>query len=128
MFDRQLPVLLAGSRYALRLPIGEKQTLETFPHAALTRFYRDWYRPDLMAVMAVGDFDGDSVASMIRQRFGALPRPTNPRPRPEPEAPMSDTTLVAVATGLVSEAMSNSVSTVIGTASGSILRWPNAFW
>ena len=98
MFDKQLPVLLAGSRYAVRLPIGEKQTLETFPHAALTRFYRDWYRPDLMAVMAVGDFNADSVAAMIKARFGALPRRGNPRPRPEPDAPMSDTTLVAVAT------------------------------
>ncbi|HKP30244.1 MAG TPA: insulinase family protein [Gemmatimonadales bacterium] len=98
MFDKQLPVLLAGSRYAERLPIGDKETLETFPHAALTRFYRDWYRPDLMAVMAVGDFDADSVAAMIKSRFGALPRRANPRPRPEPAAPMSDTTLVAVAT------------------------------
>ena len=98
MFDKQLPVLLAGSRYAIRLPIGDKQTLETFPHEALTRYYRDWYRPDLMAVIAVGDFDPDSVAAMIRSRFGALPRRANPRARPQPDAPMSDTTLVAVAT------------------------------
>ena len=98
MFDKQLPVLLAGSRYATRLPIGDKRTLETFPHDVLTRFYRDWYRPDLMAVMAVGDFDADSVAAMIRSRFAALPRRANSRPRPNPVAPTSDTTLVAVAT------------------------------
>ena len=98
MFDQQLPVLLAGSRYAIRLPIGDKQTLETFPHDALKRYYRDWYRPDLMAVMAVGDFDADSVAAVIRTRFAALARPANPRPRPVPVAPLTDTTLVAVAT------------------------------
>src|SRR6185503_115738 len=98
MFDKQLPMLLAGSRYAVRLPIGDKETLETFPHEALTRFYRDWYRPDLMAVMAVGDFDADSVAAMIQTRFAKLPAPTNPRPRVIPPAPMTDTTLVAVAT------------------------------
>ena len=98
MFDKQLPVLLAGSRYAVRLPIGDKKTLETFPHEALTRFYRDWYRPDLMAVMAVGDFDVDSVAGLIQARFAGLTAPSNPRPRIVPGAPMSDTTLVAVAT------------------------------
>ena len=98
MFDKQLPVLLAGSRYAVRLPIGDKRTLETFPHEALTRFYRDWYRPDLMAVMAVGDFDADSVAALIRARFATLAGPANPRPRITPPAPMTDTTLVAVAT------------------------------
>jgi zinc protease len=98
MFDRQLPVLLAGSRYAARLPIGDKRTLETFPHEALTRYYRDWYRPDLMAVMAVGDFDVDSVAAMIRSRFAGLAASAAPRLRIQPGAPVSDTTLVAVAT------------------------------
>ncbi len=98
MFDKQLPVLLAGSRYAVRLPIGDKRTLETAPRDALVRFYRDWYRPDLMAVVAVGDFDADSVTAMIRAQFAALPRRDNPRPRPEPPAPVADTTVVAVAT------------------------------
>ena len=57
MADKQFPILLQGSRYADRLPIGDKKTLETFNPAALSRFYADWYRPDLMAIVAVGDFD-----------------------------------------------------------------------
>jgi zinc protease len=57
IFDKQAPVIFHDSRYAERLPIGQKEILESAPHDALRRFYRDWYRPDLMAVVAVGDFD-----------------------------------------------------------------------
>ena len=58
MFNKQFPVLFKGSRYAERLPIGTVESLESFEHEVLKRFYRDWYRPDLMAVIAVGDFEG----------------------------------------------------------------------
>ena len=98
IFNRQLPVLFQGSRYAERLPIGDRRTLETFPRDALLRFYHDWYRPDLMAVIAVGDFNVDSVEAMIRERFTGLRNPASPRPRPVIPVPTADTALVAVAT------------------------------
>jgi zinc protease len=79
--EKQFPVLFAGSRYAERLPIGTVETLRGFDVEALTRFYRDWYRPDLMAVVAVGDFDPKAVEAMIRERFGRLPARQHPRPR-----------------------------------------------
>ena len=72
--DKQLPVLLAGSRYATRLPIGKPEILQTFKHDRLIQFYKDWYRPDLMAVIAVGDFDPALVEGLIRNHFGSLPR------------------------------------------------------
>ncbi len=81
LLDRQLPVLLRGSRYAERLTIGKKEILEKAPHEALRRFYRDWYRPDLAAVIAVGDFDPAVVERRIRERFEKLPAPEDPRPR-----------------------------------------------
>ena len=81
MRDKQFPIVFAGSRYAERLPIGTKETLETFPHASLTRFYRDWYRPDLMAVVAVGDFAKADVEALVRKHFGAIARPSAPRAR-----------------------------------------------
>ena len=56
VFDRQLPVLMHGSRYADRLPIGDPRSFATLRRDA-GRFYDDWHRPDLMAVVAVGDFD-----------------------------------------------------------------------
>jgi len=98
MFDKQLPVLFQGSRYAERLPIGDKVTLEAFDPAALRRFYADWYRPDLMAVVAVGDFDKDSVVRLIRRHFSAIPARAKERPRTVFPVPDHDSTLVAVAT------------------------------
>lgn len=67
--DKQLPVLLKDSRYAERLPIGKKEIIETFPHETMRQFYRDWYRPDLMAVVAVGDFDTNWIESLIKKHF-----------------------------------------------------------
>jgi len=98
IFNHQLPVLFHGSRYAERLPIGDRRTLETFGREALVRFYRDWYRPDLMAVIAVGDFSPDSVEAMIRTRFAGLQVPAAPRSRPATPVPVADTALVTVAT------------------------------
>lgn len=98
MRDRQLPVLFRGSRYADRLPIGEREVLETFSHDALRRFYRDWYRPDLMAVVAVGDFDAMHVEALIRRFFAGIPPARSPRPRPVHEIPGHAETLVAIAT------------------------------
>ena len=73
MQDQVLPILLKGSQYAKRMPIGTKESLETFTHDRLKRFYKDWYRPDLMAVVAVGDFDKAAVERMIKERFGPIP-------------------------------------------------------
>ncbi|HQV31278.1 MAG TPA: insulinase family protein [Calditrichia bacterium] len=87
MRDREFPVLFHNSRYAERLPIGKKETLENFPHEVLKRFYRDWYRPELMAVVAVGDFEGDSIKTIIEKTFGALPASPTPAERPLYEVP-----------------------------------------
>lgn len=94
--DRQLPVLLRGSRYAERLPIGRTDVLDTFRHDRLRDFYRDWYRPDLMAVVAVGGFDAAEVEREIRERFGALPVRSTGRVREEYGVPSHEETLVSV--------------------------------
>ncbi len=76
-----LPKVLNGSRYAERLPIGKEQIIRNFNYDAIKRFYRDWYRPDLMAVVAVGDIDPDQAQKLIERHFGKLKNPANPRPR-----------------------------------------------
>ncbi len=96
--DKQLPVLLKDSRYAVRLPIGDENSLRTFTHAALKRFYRDWYRPDLMAIVAVGDFDAADMERQIRERFARIPRAALPRPRVAAPVPDHDATLVVSTT------------------------------
>jgi len=98
IFDKQFPVLFKDSRYAERLVIGDREILETFDHETLKRFYRDWYRPDLMAVIAVGDFEVETIEDLIRQHFADLPMPDHPRERPSFPVPDHDETLFAIAT------------------------------
>ncbi|HKJ69614.1 MAG TPA: pitrilysin family protein, partial [bacterium] len=66
MRDEQLPVLFHSSRYADRLPIGKLAVIDTFHQATLTEFYQEWYRPELLGVVAVGDFDPQWIHSLIR--------------------------------------------------------------
>jgi zinc protease len=85
--DKQFPVLLAGSRYADRLPIGTPEVLQNFRHDRLIQFYKDWYRPDLMAVVAVGDFEVADVEALIRKHFASIPAATTRRERPAYQVP-----------------------------------------
>lgn len=93
MSNQLLPLLLANSRYANRIPIGKVDILNTFTHDKIRSFYTDWYRPNLQAVIAVGDFDVKEVEQLIIQNFSGLTNPKNPRPRvlytmPDNAAPM----------------------------------------
>jgi zinc protease len=97
MMDQQFPILFQGSHYAKRLPIGKVEVLESFPHEAIRRFYEDWYRPDLMAVVAVGDFDAAEVESAIREHFSRVPIPENPPERVYYDVPGHAETLFAIA-------------------------------
>ena len=98
IFDKQAPVVFAGTRYARRLPIGKPDVLEKAPRDALTRFYRDWYRPDLMAVIVVGDIDPATIVEQITAAFGDLKNPAKPRPRVEAEALPPGKTQVSIET------------------------------
>lgn len=98
MRDKQFPVLLKGSRYAERLPIGKREILESFSPDVPVRFYRTWYRPDLMAVVAVGDFEKATIEKLIIEHFSRLPSPPTPTDRPVFTVPDHDETLVAIAT------------------------------
>lgn len=84
---RQTLPLIYGARYAARHPIGNEASLKGFAPEALVRFYRDWYRPDLMAVIAVGDFDVDAMEKEIVRRFSDLRNPDAPRTRAVSEVP-----------------------------------------
>jgi zinc protease len=98
VFDKQWPIFLEGSKYAQRKPIGEKEILETAPVDALRRFYRDWYRPDLIAVVVVGDVDPDQMEQEIRRRFERLKQPNEPRPRDNVPVPLHEKTRAAIVT------------------------------
>jgi len=96
--EQQLPVLLHGSKYATRLPIGKKKVLETFEFDRMRDFYNDWYRPDLMSIIAVGTLDKDTVEAMIHEQFGDLPRPAGKPERTRFQVPEHEETLAIMVT------------------------------
>jgi zinc protease len=87
MFRRIYPKLFAGSKYAERLPIGIDSIIKTFDPARLRTFYKDWYRPDLMAVIVVGDIDPAKAEEMINKHFSSLTNPSNEKKREEATVP-----------------------------------------
>ena len=73
------PVLMKDSRYADRMPIGKLDILQTFDYQVIKDFYHDWYRPDLQAVIVVGDINVAEVEAKIKTMFGNIPAKQNPR-------------------------------------------------
>ncbi len=96
MRDQWLPILLKDSRYATRLPIGTKENLETFKYETIKRFYQDWYRPDLMAVIVVGDIDVDKMEEKIKTYFNRLEPVKNPKERVDYSIPNQDKAQVVI--------------------------------
>jgi zinc protease len=96
--EKLLPVLLKGSRYADRLPIGKTEIIQNAKADRLKKFYADWYRPDLMAVVAVGDFDKTAIENLIKAHFAAIPAAPAPRPRPTYDVPDHPGTAFAILT------------------------------
>ena len=92
------PIMFKGSKYADRLPIGQEEVIRTFKRPVITRFYNDWYRPDLQAVVIVGDVDVNTVEAKIHEYFDSRKAVENPRPRPEFNIPDNKEPLVAIAT------------------------------
>jgi zinc protease len=84
------PKLFADSRYANRLPIGDENLIKAFEVDTLKRFYKDWYRPDLMAVVVVGDIDPAQALALVESHFGKLKNPTKERPRDYATIPARD--------------------------------------
>lgn len=92
------PIMLKGSRYAERVPIGLEEVIMNFKRPTIMRFYEDWYRPDLEAVIIVGDIDVDKMEAMVKQYFSDNKMPANPKARPEFEIPGNKEPLIAIAT------------------------------
>ncbi len=98
MMKKYIPIILKGSRYAQRLPIGKMAVIDTAHYETLRSFYHTWYRPDLMAVIVVGDVDVNQMQKMIEQHFGKLKNPANEQKRIIYGLPNNKKPLVAIAT------------------------------
>ncbi|HXD73261.1 MAG TPA: pitrilysin family protein, partial [Vicinamibacterales bacterium] len=96
--DKQIPVLFYHSRYAERLPIGKPDILRSFKPERLRAFYDTFYRPDMMAVVAVGDMDPQKLEEMITSTFGGLKARTAAPAERKVEVPLHKETLISVVT------------------------------
>ncbi|MXV14640.1 M16 family metallopeptidase [Hufsiella ginkgonis] len=89
MQNKYLPMLFNNSRYANRLPIGTEEVLKTFKPETIRKFYKDWYRPNLQALIVVGDIDVNQVEQLIKTRFSDLKNPAAPKPRTKYTIPLT---------------------------------------
>ncbi|RZJ54839.1 MAG: insulinase family protein, partial [Flavobacterium sp.] len=96
MMKRFMPKMMYKSHYADRMPIGQKEILENFKHEKLVKFYKDWYRPNLMAVIVVGDIDVAAMEKKIQDHFGSYQNPKNEKPRKIYDVPNHKETFVSV--------------------------------
>ncbi|MEZ4868332.1 MAG: insulinase family protein [Caldilineaceae bacterium] len=85
--EQIIPALLGDSQYSKRLPIGDMEIVRNAAREAFVRFYEQWYRPDLMALVVVGDVDVDQMEGLIQEHFSTLSTPTDPQPRPTFDVP-----------------------------------------
>ena len=81
MLERVLPIVYQGTKYADCLPIGSMDIVDKFPYKDLRDYYQKWYRPDLQAIIVVGDIDVARSETKIKRLFGSIPMPKNPAKR-----------------------------------------------
>ncbi|PYF75104.1 M16 family metallopeptidase [Pedobacter nutrimenti] len=88
--DKQtFPILLNQSRYASRLPIGTEEVLLNFKPEEIRSYYRDWYRPNLQALIVVGDIDVNKMEQSIKAKFSDLKNPVREKPRTKYRVPLT---------------------------------------
>ena len=87
--EKLLKIYFANSKYAERKPIGKVDIIKKFEPQRARDFYYEWYRPELMAVIAIGDFEKENVVSLIKEHFSSLTNPTQARQREVYSVPLT---------------------------------------
>lgn len=98
LWEQQLPKMFPDSRYANRLPIGSIDVINNFKPEELREYYRKWYRPDLQAIIVVGDIDVDQTEATVKSLFSDIPAQEHPAERVWYGVPDSPMPLISVAT------------------------------
>ena len=111
--EKIFPIIFKDSRYANRLPIGKPEIIQNSKLERIKQYYKDWYRPDLMAVVAVGDFDKAAIEKLVTTHFGSMPEVTSPRPRTAYDIPDRTDTGYAINTDKEMTTTSVEVSTLL---------------
>ncbi len=98
LHEQSLPYYYGDSKYAGCTLIGSQENLESFKPESLTNFYHTWYRPDLQALIVVGDIDVDSIEAKIKSTFADIPAAENPKPKEAIKIPDNEKPLIGVLT------------------------------
>ncbi|MBR1793425.1 MAG: insulinase family protein [Bacteroidales bacterium] len=96
--EKTWPIMLKGSRYPDRLPIGLEEVIMGFKRNEIVRFFHDWYRPDLQAIIIVGDIDPKMAEAKVKEYFSVHPKAVNAPERKYYTVPNNKQPLVAIAT------------------------------
>ncbi len=81
LMEDAMPFIYKGSKYEDCLPIGSMDIVDNFPYQDLRDYYQKWYRPDLQAIIVVGDIDVDQVEKKVKTLFSKIPKAKNPAKR-----------------------------------------------
>ncbi|MGV8093775.1 MAG: M16 family metallopeptidase [Mangrovibacterium sp.] len=101
------PYVYNHSKYARRNVIGNMEIIRNFKREELVDFYHTWYRPDLQAIVIVGDFDADKMETQVKELFSQLPAATAGKPKETYQIP--DNSEMLYATYSDKEATSSSI-------------------
>ncbi|MBE6241648.1 MAG: insulinase family protein [Bacteroidales bacterium] len=107
MFEKSLPYYFGDTPYARRTLIGGEEQLKTFAYESLTNFYKTWCRPDLQAVIVVGDVDVDQIEAKLKTIFADIPAVENPQEKIIYELPQNEEPIIGIITD--PEATSSSI-------------------
>ena len=111
LIEAALPTICKDSKYAERMPLGTMEVVKNFPYETLRSYYRKWYRPDLQALIVVGDVDPDAVEKKLQEMFADIaPAAANAAVREEFPVPDNQEPLVFIGkdkefTGMVASVM-----------------------
>ena len=81
LMEQAMPKVYKGTKYEDCMPIGSMDVVDNFPYQDLRDYYHKWYRPDLQAIVVVGDIDVDKMEKKIKKLFSKIPAPKNPAKR-----------------------------------------------
>ncbi len=98
MFEKTLPYYYGDTPYSRRTLIGGEEQLKTFKYESLTNFYKTWYRPDMQALVVIGDVDVDQIEAKIKSIFSDIPAPEAPTQKVIHKIPDNAEPIVAVLT------------------------------
>lgn len=107
MFEKSLPYYYGDTPYARRTLIGGEEQLKTFAYESLTNFYKTWCRPDLQAVVVIGDVDVDQIEAKLKTIFSDIPAPVDPKEKVYYQLPQNEEPIIGIITD--PEATSSSI-------------------